>query len=156
MLTTNIAKIALGLLFSLFANAQQMQEPQKPLESETAGFLAQACKAPPTDNSSHGFCVGTIGGFRDVIDSLPVLTPDGTKRIRIEQTATDGQLQRVFVAYMTAHPEVENQTVVYSFCLGIKRCRPYEGNTLSRNRESQSFLRRKQPRDSTSSSRIPT
>lgn len=72
------------------------------LKVETAGFLADACKRAVSPTAvgaiADGFCVGTVGAWRAVIDELPVLTPNRSARISIDSTAENGQLERVFVA----------------------------------------------------------
>jgi hypothetical protein len=80
----------------------------------------------PLDNSSSVEdgrraleCISVIGSWRQVIDRLPVLTPDLTKRLRIDPTATSGQLAGVFVAYVKAHPAAENKEAFVIFLAAL-------------------------------------
>jgi hypothetical protein len=83
----------------------------------TAGRVAGNCEhvANTIGNSTtppdyeDGICIGTIAGWRDTIDALPVLTPDWKSVHHVEKTATNGQLIRVFYLYVKAHPEMENK-----------------------------------------------
>jgi hypothetical protein len=54
-----------------------------------------------------------------VIDQLPVFIPDKTARLKIEQTASNGQLIRVFVQYVQQHPEAENKGDLLVFCQAL-------------------------------------
>jgi hypothetical protein len=87
----------------------------QPLQS--AGELAEFCRS--SDTALQAFCVGRIEGYRSVVDELPVLIPDATARIHIEPTATNGELERVFVKYVADHPETEHKGafLVFSFAL---------------------------------------
>jgi len=54
-----------------------------------------------------------------VVDELLVLVPDATAQIHIEPTATNGELERVFVKYVADNPETEHKDafLVFSFAL---------------------------------------
>ena len=94
------------------------------LKVQTAGFLADACKRAASSMAdgavADGFCVGTFGAWRTVIDELPVLTPNRSNQISIDSTAENGQLERVFIAYVSSHPEVENRESFLVFCWALK------------------------------------
>jgi hypothetical protein len=55
-----------------------------------------------------------------VIDSLPVLVPDRSAQIHIEQKATNGELKRIFVKYVDEHPEDEHQDAFLVFCYALR------------------------------------
>jgi hypothetical protein len=83
-----------------------------------AGYLVDLCESK--NISEIGLCAGIIHGWRNVIDALPVFTPDKSARLLIDPTATDGQLERVFVKYVKDAPETENKDAFLVFSQALK------------------------------------
>lgn len=110
------------LVFPVMAKPQTARTTSDP-----AGQLAGLCEHSAASigdlksaNVNDGLCEGTIDGWRNVIDELPVLTPDRRSQIHIDASATNGQLIRVFVAYVKAHPEVENKNALLVFTRALR------------------------------------
>ncbi len=115
-------KLTVAVLISLSSVSGQTHPL---LKVQTAGFVADACKVSPKsstadDAAASAFCTGLFAGWRSVIDELPVLTPNCESRLSIDSTAEVGQLLRVFVAYVSNHPEVENKEAFLVFCVALK------------------------------------
>jgi hypothetical protein len=115
-----IAIVILGLTFCIPAAAQTTS-------GSSAGALVATCETSASTigdlkkvGVNEGLCIGMFSGWRDVIDALPVFTSDRHSQIHIVQSATNGQLMRVYVAYVKAHPEVENKDEFVVFVWALK------------------------------------
>jgi hypothetical protein len=103
-----IAMLLFGLALSVPAFAQQ------PISS--AGWLNTNCKAaqnpPITDATAMdaGMCDGFMIGWRDGVIGLLVMDKGKPVQILMADGVTIGQMERVFITYMAAHPELENKT----------------------------------------------
>lgn len=114
--------VAFAVPFSVTARSQAAQTAMN-----SAGQLAGLCEHSAATigelksaDVNDGLCGGKIDGWRNVIDELPVLTPDRHFQMHIDASATNGQLTRVFVAYVKAHPEVENKDALLVFTWALK------------------------------------
>jgi hypothetical protein len=98
-------------VFTMAASAQTRTDPYR------TDALSRACSV--SDTAQHlaetMMCTMTIGSFRRVIDAFPVLSPDRKTQLHIDATASNGQLERVFVSYVAKHPEVENKDSLLVF-----------------------------------------
>ena len=114
--------LALSLLF-LSISAVNVNAQDKP-DFTLAGYIARQCASVDTmgdaakarwasltesQRAATLLCEARIMGWREVIDALPVFVPDMSEKIHIDQAATNGQLIRVFIAYIKAHPQAENK-----------------------------------------------
>lgn len=104
--------IALALL-ALILGASSTSVPSDPL---TAGELLVNCKVSETgvDNMRAGLCLGFLEGWLQVtIGSTFVLNeapaPIQVFRVSAAAPISVGQLSRVFILYMSKHPEKEGQ-----------------------------------------------
>jgi hypothetical protein len=125
--------IVLGVLILIAAPA--FAQSEQLLKGDSAEEIAQRCKAVnAADDLRSDFdraaqmadrlaCLNRVQGWRDVIDSYPVLIAGKTTetvQIHIDLTATTGQLIRVFAAYVTAHPAVENRRGILVFIAALE------------------------------------
>lgn len=115
-------KLIIVVLISIGSMSGETQTLSK---IQTAGFVANACKVSTKlsnadDAAASAFCTGVVSGWRTVIDELPVLTPNRESQLSIDSTAETGQLLRVFTAYVSNHPEVENKEAFLVFCFALK------------------------------------
>jgi hypothetical protein len=93
----------------------------------TAGKLAAICEHSASTlgdlksaDSSDGFCTGIIVGYRNVIDYFPVLSKDRHSELRINHSASNSQLIRVFYKFVKAHPKLENENALLAFILALR------------------------------------
>ena len=126
---TPLRKLSTAAAVAIFAMMSAPTFAQAPTVAQifSAGELASECEHSAatigdlkTVDANDGSCSGRIMGWRNVIDELPVFTPDRRSQIHIEATATNGQLIRVFVAYVKAHPEVENKEALLIFSSALR------------------------------------
>jgi hypothetical protein len=104
-----IVLLLLPLMLLVRVNAQS---------APTAYKMADSCRSK--NWTEQGLCVCWIMGIRTVIDELPVLVPDRSAQIHIEQKATNGELSRVFVKYVDEHPEDEHRDAFLVFCWALR------------------------------------
>ena len=96
----------------------------------TAGKLAAICEHSASTlgdlksaDSSDGFCTGIIVGYRNVIDYFPVLSKDHRSELRINHSASNSQLIRVFYKFVKAHAKLENENALLVFILALRDAR---------------------------------
>jgi hypothetical protein len=117
---TTIWKLVLTALFLFSISSAASAQANAGKVASLCEHSASAIGGLKTVEMGDMYCTGLFSGWRDVIDRLPVLTPNRNSRIQIEQTATNGQLIRVFVAYIKAHPEAENKDAFIVFSLATR------------------------------------
>jgi hypothetical protein len=111
--------LALIILLTVISlSVPQMAGAQQSERYSTAGSLESSCKVANSENSAErgtyfgGVCDGYIYGFLSVIWSgIDTTTgPNGEVYTwKIEDNVTVGQIQKVFLKYIAAHPEEENK-----------------------------------------------
>ncbi len=108
-------KAFLGLLIAVLAVAVPAQAQNK------AGDLASNCKAyvaaspetmkNPSEMPVQGtLCLGYVAGWMDAINGVSLKFEGKYMVVLFADDVTVGQAIRVFVKFMSAHPEFENKT----------------------------------------------
>ena len=124
-------KAALLIVVTLIATCAYAQDSSEPVSrTRTAGYIAGICKAVLKDDASATedtiACINRILGWREVIDMTPVLYSSNPSertvdvQLHLDPTATNGQLIRVFLAYVAAHPAIENKQALVVFISALE------------------------------------